>query len=126
MKIFNLVLAVLFLLFAAVQFNDDPDDIIFWVVIYAFVAGVSAFAAFGKYNMWAILLGLAAVVFELFRKFPAFAQWVSDGMPTIVGEMKAASPYIELVREFLGLVLCFAVLVYHYARYSKIRRQELD
>lgn len=126
MKILNLFIAGLFLLFAVVQFNDAPDDILFWVVVYTYVAIVSAFAAFRKFNMWAILLGLAAVVFELFRKFPAFAQWCSDGMPTIIGEMKASSPYIELVREFLGLGLCFAILGFHYVRYSKIRRAEQE
>lgn len=126
MKIFNLVLAALFFLFAAVQFNDAPDDIIFWVMIYGGVGLVSVLAAFDRYNMWVILLGLAATVFELFRKFPAFAQWCAQGMPSIVGEMQASSPYIELVREFLGLVLCFLVLVFHYVRYSKKRKMEQE
>jgi hypothetical protein len=125
MKIFNLILAVLFLLFAVVQFNDDPNDIIFWVLVYSGVGIISAFAAFDKYNMWVILLGLAAVVFELFRKFPTFAQWISSGMPSIVGEMQASTPYIELAREYLGLVLCLIVLIYHYIRYSKLRNKEV-
>jgi hypothetical protein len=125
MKIFNLILAVLFLLFAAVQFNDDPNDIIFWVLVYSGVGIISAFAAFDKYNMWVILLGLAAVVFELFRKFPTFAQWISSGMPSIIGEMQASTPYIELAREYLGLVLCLIVLIYHYIRYSKLRNKEV-
>ena len=86
MKIFNIILAILFLLFAAVQFNDSPGDILFWVIVYAGVGIISAFAAFNRYNMWAILLGLAVVVFEMFRKFPTFALWVSDGMPSIVDE----------------------------------------
>ena len=124
MKIFNLILAVLFLLFALVQLNDEPNDILFWVLVYAGVGIISAFAAYNKYNMWAILFGLAAVVFEMFRKFPTFAQWVSSGMPSIVGEMKASSPYIELAREYLGLVLCFIVLIYHYIRYARQRKQE--
>ncbi|MBL0009092.1 MAG: hypothetical protein IPP25_18460 [Saprospiraceae bacterium] len=51
MKIFNIILAILFLLFAAVQFNDSPDDILFWVLVYAGVGIISAFAAFNKYNM---------------------------------------------------------------------------
>lgn len=125
MKIFNLILAVLFLLFAAVQFNDDPNDIVFWVLVYSGVGIISAFAAFDKYNMWVILLGLAAVVFELFRKFPTFAQWISSGMPSIIGEMQASTPYIELAREYLGLVLCLIVLIYHYIRYSKLRNKEV-
>ncbi len=124
MKIINLSLAVIFLLFALVQLNDQPGDILFWFVMYLFVAVVSAFAAYKKYNMWAILLGLAVVVYELFRKFPTIAQWISDGMPSIVEEMKASSPYVELAREYLGLVLCLIVLMFHYVRYSKLRKQE--
>jgi hypothetical protein len=124
MKIFNLTLAVLFLLFAALQFNDEPDDIIFWVLVYSGVGIISAFAAFKRYNMWVIMLGLAVVVFELFRKFPTFAQWIGQGMPSIIGEMKATSPYIELAREYLGLLVCLLVLVYHYIRCSSLRRQE--
>ncbi len=124
MKIFNIILAILFLLFAAVQFNDSPGDILFWVLVYAGVGILSAFAAYNKYNMWAILLGLAVVVFEMFRKFPTFAIWVSDGMPSIVGEMKASSPYVELAREYLGLCLCLAVLIFQYVRFAKLRRKE--
>ena len=124
MKIFNLFLAVLFFLFAAVQLNDTPGDILFWFLIYSLIGMISAFAAFNKYNMWAILLGLAVVVFELFRKFPTFATWIGEGMPSIVAEMKATTPYVELAREYLGLVLCLAVLIFHYVRYSKFRRQE--
>jgi hypothetical protein len=58
MKIFNLLLAAIFLSFAALQFNDAPDDILFWVVVYAGVGLISAFAAFDRYNMWTILLGI--------------------------------------------------------------------
>lgn len=124
MKILNLFLAILFLLFAGLQLNDTPGDILFWFLVYAGVGIISAFAAFDKYNMWVILLGLAAVVYELFRKFPTFAQWISEGMPSIVGEMKAATPHIELAREYLGLCVCLGVLIFHYVRYSTLRKQE--
>jgi len=124
MKIFNLFLAVLFFLFAAVQLNDTPGDILFWFIIYALVGVISAFAAFNNYSMWAILLGLAAVVFELFRKFPTFAAWIGEGMPSIVAEMKATTPYVEFAREYLGLLLCLAVFIFHYVRFSKLRNQD--
>jgi hypothetical protein len=90
------------------------------------VAGVSAFAAYRKYNMWVIILGIAAVVYELFREFPAFAQWISNGMPSIVDEMQASSPHIEYVREFLGLILCLIVLIFHYVRYARQRNLSKD
>ena len=126
MKIVNLILAGCFVIFALLQFNDDPHDVWFWVLIYGLVAAISAFAAFQRYNMWVIVIGIGAVVYELFRKFPAFAQWMSDGMPSIVEKMEASSPYVELVREFLGLLVCLAALIYHYVYYTKQRRLQND
>ena len=122
MKIFNLVLAFIFLVFASLQFNDDPNDVWFWVFIYAGVAIISAFAAFNRYNMWVIIAGIGIILYKMFIWFPAFAQWISMGAPSIVGEMEASTPYVETTREFLGLFICLVVLIYHYVRYSKIRR----
>jgi hypothetical protein len=104
------------------QFNDEPDDIWFWVLIYFGVAAISALGAFGKYNMWVIVLGIAVVVYQMFRMFPAFSSWISSGTPSIIGEMKASSPYVELVREFLGLLVCLAALIFHYIRYTRLRK----
>lgn len=122
MKILNLILALIFLLFAAVQLNDDPSDIWFWVILYSAVSAISAFAAFNKYNMWVIVIAIGIVVYQMFRWFLPFSQWISSGMPSITGEMKASSPHVELVREFFGLVVCLCVLVFHYVRYAKMRR----
>lgn len=123
MKVFNLILAALFFLFAAVQLNDSPGDILFWFLIYAYVGVISAFAAFNRYNMWVIVLGIGAVVFQMFRMFPAFSLWLNSGAPSIIGAMHPSSPHIELVREFLGLVVCLIVLCYHYVRYARMRKE---
>jgi len=124
MKTVNLILALIFLLFAAVQFNDDQDDILFWVLVYGGVGVISLFGAFKKYHVMTIVLGLAVVVFELFRKFPTFAKWIGDGMPSIVEEMQASTPHVELVREYLGLCICFAALIFHYIQFYKLRNKE--
>ena len=125
MKIFNLILAVLFLAFALLQLNDTPGDVLFWFLLYALVSGVSAFGAFDKYNMWIIVLGLCAAVYRLFRDLPEFLMWINSGTPNIVGEMKATTPYIESAREFFGLILCIIVFIFHYVRYSRIRNRRL-
>jgi|SRR5688572_9709533 len=122
MKVFNIVLAILFVVFACLQFNDDPNDVWFWVLVYLGVAIISAFAAFNKYNMWVIFLGIGIVLYQMFRLFPAFSSWISSGTPSITGEMKAISPHVELVREFFGLLLCLAILIYHYIRYSRLKK----
>lgn len=126
MKAFNLTLAVIFILFALLQFNDDPHDVWFWVLVYAGVGLISAFAAFGRYNMWVIVMGIGVVVYQMFRMFPAFSQWISLGTPSIIGEMKASSPHVELVREFLGLMVCLIALIYHYIRYSKLKQRMIN
>src|SRR5688500_13553011 len=126
MKIFNLILASLFFLFALLQFNDSPGDILFWVLIYLLVSGISAFAAFNRYNMWVIVLGIGVVVYQLFRMFPAFAPSLNSGMPSLYGSMKPSSPHVELVREFFGLFVCLVVLIYHYVRYTKVRKSRKE
>ena len=122
MKIFNLILAVLFLGFALLQLNDSPGDILFWVLMYLLVSVISGFAAFNRYNMWVIVAGILVVVYQVFKMFPAFVLWVNSGMPSVYGEMKASTPHIELVREFMGLIICLIVLVYHFIRYRRIRK----
>ncbi|HJW29091.1 MAG TPA: transmembrane 220 family protein [Saprospiraceae bacterium] len=125
MKIFNLILAVIFFIFAYLQLNDTPGDVLFWFLIYSLVGVVSAFGAFNKYNMWIIMIGVAGALYRLFRDVPAFMQWINIGAPSIVQEMKATTPYIETAREFFGLILVVIVLVYHYIRYTRIRNKRM-
>lgn len=114
MKILNLFLTALFLISAVLQFND-PDPW-FWLAIYLAVAVICGFAAFGKYNRWAILLVMAVCIYELSTLLPAFRLWIDEGMPSITGTMKASSPHVELVREFLGVAICLIVLIFQYTR----------
>jgi|WetSurMetagenome_2_1015567.scaffolds.fasta_scaffold70277_2 hypothetical protein len=125
MRIFNIILALLFFSFAAVQLNDTPGDVLFWFLIYSLVGLVSAFGAFDKYNMWIIIIGLGAALYRLFRDLPEFLLWINSGAPSIVQEMKATSTYIETAREFFGLILCIVALVYHYVRYIRIKNKRL-
>ena len=117
MKIVSLILALLFFVSAAVQFND-PDPL-FWICLYGVTGMIAVFAAFEKYNPWVILLAMAVCAFEGFRLFPGFWSWLNDGMPSITGAMQAESPYIEMVREFLGLLIALAALTFFYVRARK-------
>ena len=125
MKIFNLVLALLFFSFAALQLNDTKGDVLFWVLIYSVVGMVSAFGAFDKYNMWIIILGLGTALYRLFRDLPEFLIWINSGTPSITGEMEATTPYIETAREFFGLIICIIALIYHYVRYTRMKNNKL-
>jgi hypothetical protein len=122
MKILNLVLTVIFFIFALLQLNDTPGDILFWFLIYAYTGFICAFAAFDKYNMWMILLEVLVLVYQIFRMFPAFSQWISEGCPSIVEKMQASTPFVELVREFLGLCICMSVMIFQYIRYTRWKK----
>jgi len=114
MKTLNLLLALLFLSFAIVQYND-PDPFL-WITIYSVTAIVCALAAFKKYYIPLILGGLAICTFELVTTLPEFIEWINMGMPNIARTMKAETPFVEYTREFLGLVLCVGTLIFQYIK----------
>ena len=110
MKILNLILAAVFFLFAALQCND-PDPLV-WMLTYSAVGTLCVIAALGGHFRWVVLgLGLALMAWML-SMLPGVIGWVNDGMPSIAGAMKAETPHIESVREFLGLLLAVAALVH--------------
>ena len=120
MKVLNLVLAVLFILFAVVQYNDpDPWG---WAALYLYVAAACGMAAFGKSNKFMLILGLGVSTLWMLTLVPDFIHWVQMGMPTIVAHMKAEAPHIELTREFLGLVVCMAALGWQWYRLRKSQK----
>jgi hypothetical protein len=103
MKIAYWTLAVVFALFAAVQYND-PDPLR-WILLYGLVAVHFVLAALGKLNLMAVWLTLAAAAIWAATLLPDFINWIRMGEPSIVESMKAEEPWIELTREFLGLVV---------------------
>ncbi|MCB9305687.1 MAG: transmembrane 220 family protein [Lewinellaceae bacterium] len=103
MKTLRWTLAVVFALFAAVQYND-PDPLS-WILLYGGVAVLFAMSAMGRLYRPAVWVWLLAAVVWAVSLFPDFIAWIRMGEPSIVGSMKAESPWIELTREFLGLVI---------------------
>ena len=110
-KIVNIVLCVLFVLFAVVQLND-PDGII-WFLIYAFVAGIclySAFKSLPKYILWTVIIGL--LVYSAFYLSLFIDYLHTDNKEEIFGEMVYEKPYLEGSREFLGLLIAALGVLY--------------
>jgi hypothetical protein len=121
MKIFNLVFIVLFVLFAALQYND-PDPYL-WIPIYLYGALICWMGYRGKMNFVALFAGLAVYIvyaLYLFVEEDGVLSWIIDhDAENIAGTMKASNPWIEDSREFFGLVILITVFLINYFHFRK-------
>lgn len=103
MRITALIFAIIFLISAALQYND-PDPFI-WIGIYGFAAVLSLLFFRGFRN--SILYGVSLMVYLA----GAIYLW-PEVYKGVVMDMSRA-PEIELARESLGMAICaFAFLLY--------------
>ncbi len=120
MKVFNLTFCILFVISAALQYND-PDPWL-WMPIYLYGAALCWLASGGKYYPAACLVGIGAyLVYALYKFFEkdGALSWITEHhAENIAGTMKAATPWIEDAREFFGLMILAGVLFANY-RYAK-------
>ena len=120
MKIFNLVFCVLFIVAAALQYND-PDPWL-WIPIYLYGAVLCWFAFRNRYYSRAMVAGIVVYLgyaVYLFFTDDGVADWIwKHGAENIAASMQASRPWIEDTREFFGLfILSFVLLTdYFYAR----------
>ena len=102
-KLIDISIAMMFILFAAVQLNDpDPGT---WILMYLCVAAIPLMKILVKRNTYFEYGLLFVLTITLFTYTPSIYQWLQDGMPSITTEMKADTPYVEWVREALGLLI---------------------
>ena len=112
MKILLYFFVLLFLSFAALQWNDpDPWN---WIILYGYMAAVCWITALGKFNRTAIVIGLVAYGVYAILLAPSFWQWLqSPDRSALFDEFaKMQNLYIEETREFLGLIICTLVLTF--------------
>ena len=124
MKVFNIVFVVLFMLIAALQYND-PDPYI-WMPLYLYAAFLCFMAFKNKFNIKLYWIGLAVYVlyaFFLFFDKTGVLNWANEhDSENIAQSMKATKPWIEETREFFGLVILIGVLLTNMAwRYRRKR-----
>jgi hypothetical protein len=114
MKIFNFVLAAIFLLFAFVQVND-PDPIL-WILIYGAMAVLAVLAMFNIYQKNVILVLLVAYIAYSLTLFSGVQQWFQQPDKSVLFDdvAKMEHIYIEEAREFLGLWICILVLIFYW------------
>ena len=125
MKIFNLFFCSVFILFAALQYND-PDPYL-WMPIYLYTAIFCWLAFRNKFYTTAYLVGIIAYAgYALYKVFDAngLIDWATKHDAENIAEtMKAEKPWIEESREFFGLVILIVVLLinYFYAKHKMKR-----
>ena len=119
MKIFNFILAALFLVFAFVQVND-PDPLL-WILIYGAMAVLAVLAMFNIYYRPVIIALLVLYVAYSLVYIPGVKEWMQQEDKTDLFDnvAKMNHLYIEEAREFLGLWICIAVLVFYVIRSRK-------
>jgi len=123
MRIVNFLLAIMFLAFAFLQLND-PDPVV-WILIYGAMAVVCIMAIFEFYPLKVIVGLIAVYVGYSLVYIQGVMEWLSqdDRSRLFSEEMKAQYPYIEESREFLGLMICVAVLILYWMRAKKFSKR---
>lgn len=118
MKALNILLGCVFVLFAALQYNDVDPYI--WVPVYGYAAAVCFMAAAGRYHKWMILTGLTVYFLYMLRFTPGLESWFfQHEHENIAQTMKATKPWIEETREFFGLLILVIVFLIHYFRWRR-------
>jgi hypothetical protein len=121
-KIFQSVLIflfIMFLAFAALQYND-PDPIV-WIAIYGFAALASLLVLFNKINKYIILTSIFFYISAAAYIWPGTYEGIT--MP-----MSGHKPHIEEARESLGLLICsFSMcFLFFIARNRNIKTQNQE
>ncbi len=110
MKIINIVLTIIFVLFAIFQFNDP--DALMWILLYFYVAVMSALAIFKRYSLLLLIAGMAIFALYFLYLSPSIIAWAGSG-ENLMNKMSDAQPFIEQTREAGGLLLGLLTLVFH-------------
>jgi hypothetical protein len=122
MRAFNIFFIVVFILFAALQYND-PDPYI-WIPIYLYAAYICYSAIKKQFNPTVYAVGfvvLTGYALYLFFDKTGVLDWAEEHhAENIVQSMKATKPWIEETREFGGLAIVLAVMLINFLR---LRRQ---
>src|SRR4051794_11604174 len=110
MKIFNFFFVFVFIVFAALQYND-PDPYI-WMPLYLYAALLCWLATKKKFHKTAYWVGFAVYgSYAIYKIFDAngLVDWITKHhSQNLAATMKAETPWVEESREFFGLVIILA------------------
>ncbi len=102
-KVIAIVFGLLFVLFAAFQYNDPDPQL--WVPIYL-VAAIACFMAFAGVGKPALYVAIGAGYIAA-----AIYQWPPRFEGFLFTEIGMRSTNIEMAREAGGLAICAAVMI---------------
>ena len=110
-KIKNLILFVLFVIFAVLQLND-PDGKL-WFSIYFIVSLICLYNTFKPVPKSILILSIIALMSYSVFHFSLFIDYLNtENKKEIFGEMVYDKPYLEGTREFIGLLLAALGIMY--------------
>ena len=125
MKVFNITFTLIFIIFAALQYND-PDPYV-WMPIYLYAAVLCCLAFRRKWYPKAYIAGVIVyAAYALYKVFDAngLIDWINLHHEENIAEtMKAEKPWIEETREFFGLVILIGVLLINFFYARRIKKQ---
>ncbi len=108
-KIVSGIIALLFFLFAAFQYNDS--DSFSWMFLYGYVAVMAIMALFGRYNLALLVPGIAIFALYFIYLLPSVYEWIVSDDSLITG-MSPDRMYVERSREAFGLLMGLAGLLF--------------
>jgi len=118
-KIKNLILFILFVIFAVLQLND-PDGKL-WFSIYFIVSLICLFNTFKPVPKSILILSIIALMSYSVFHFSLFIDYLNtENKEEIFGEMVYDKPYLEGTREFIGLLLA-ALGIMHQIKIRKFK-----
>jgi|TARA_B110000503_G_scaffold78663_2_gene120942 hypothetical protein len=110
-KIKNLILFILFVIFAILQLND-PDGKL-WFSIYFIVSLICLYNTFKPVPKSILILSIIALMSYSAFHFSLFIDYLNtENKEEIFGEMVYDKPYLEGTREFIGLLLAALGIMY--------------
>lgn len=113
MKIINFIFILLFLIAAALQYND-PDPYI-WIPIYLYGAMLCYLAIYRKFKLIYYIAGF--IVYGIYATYlllkkDGVISWIKYHNAENIGQrMHVTVPWIETTREFFGLLILISVMI---------------
>ncbi|MBK1442629.1 transmembrane 220 family protein [Parapedobacter sp. ISTM3] len=121
MKIFNGLFCALFVVSAALQYNDE--DPFLWIPIYLYAAWLCYLAINKRYPAKGYLLGLVVYVgyaiYLLLIRHEVIYWFEHERASALVQRMEADQPWIEETRELGGLLILIIVLGINWIGFRK-------